>query len=290
MIGLLLVGDKGLNVLREILDLKDDIKFVMSYSDPNTKDNSFTQIKNMCEDNNISFQKGKTITYDTSDVDNIFVIGWQFLIKGDVQEKLVVIHDSVLPEYKGWAPTVNYLIKGSKYLGATAFRPTDEMDTGPILSQIKKSIIYPMKIKDAIDIVSDMYIDMIRHITENNPSPTEMNTDESFCVWRNKDDYIIDLNWDAEKIKRFVDAVGYPYDGAKIKFCGHYLPITNCEVVYRDIIGREDHIGKVFSKSNDGYNFEIICGKNNIRIEKGWVLDLYRKPLQLKRLKVKFGE
>lgn len=290
MIGLLLVGNKGLNVLKGIIDLKDDIKFVMSYWDSKTKDNSFNEINRLCIDNGINFIEGKSINIDTSNVDNIFVIGWQFLIKGDIQDKLVVIHDSLLPEYKGWAPTVNYLIQGSKYLAATAFRPTDEMDTGPVLTKRKRGIYYPMKIIDAIDIVSQMYIEIVRHITKENPAPIyEMDKiGESFCSWRDDEDYVVNLNWSAHKIKRFVDAVGYPYDGAKLDLMGNKLNINNCEVVKRDIIDQSEHVGKVFQKSNDGYNFEIICGENCIRIEKGWLLARGGNPVKLNVLKTRF--
>ena len=58
-------------------------------------------------------------------------------------KKIIILHDSYLPEYKGWAPTVNYLINGSKYLGVTAFQATNVVDTGGIYQQLRKKISYP---------------------------------------------------------------------------------------------------------------------------------------------------
>ena len=200
-IGLFLVGTKGQQILENLVeDL--DIEFVLSYNDKNTFDDSFYLMKGICLGRKIRFYEGKSLPEEEYlMVDKIFVIGWQFLLK-DHLNKLIVIHDSKLPEFKGWSPTVNYLIEGNPYLSATAFQPTMKMDTGDIYAQATEDITYPIKLEKAMKIVGELYIDIIRYIVKKNPTPYEMKGEESFCIWRNFDDYFLDWNQPADKLRQ----------------------------------------------------------------------------------------
>ena len=281
-LGFFLVGDKGLRVLRFMRD-KFDIQFVISYNDKNTKDDAFEAMESLCETYNVKFYNGKTLPSEEYDnIDKVFVIGWQFLLHEHL-DKTIVIHDSYLPEYKGWAPTVNYLINGNPYLAATAFQPTDRMDTGDILHQLKKPIIYPMKIKDALQIVSELYIKIIMEICTNDFKPKLMVGNESFCVWRDEEDFNIDWSQPANQIKRFIDAVGYPYAGARMNLNGETLTVSNSEVVKLNIIDPSTHIGKNF-QIEDG-NPIVVCGSYALKLTS--VKDALGHPMNFTKLKIR---
>lgn len=281
-IGLLLVGEKGAYVLSELLNKSSDIDigFVVSYDDKGVDDNSFSKIKELCEKNSISFFEKKEFDNDVSYVNKVIVIGWQFLLKDNLS-KYIVIHDSILPKHKGWAPTVNALIEGDMHLGATALAPTDKMDTGAIYCQRIKPIQYPIKIKDAIKIVSDLYVDMVLEIAEKNPNPYEMPKEETFCAWRDSQDYFIDWNDSAERIKRFIDAVGEPYDGAKIKVGDQVLTVKESKVISGEVAEQHKHVGKIMMLKN-GYPI-VICGENLLHIT--YVVDSENRPFIFKKLK-----
>lgn len=285
-VGLLLVGEKGLYVLKRLLELNHyvEIGFIASYSDSNVVDDSFLQIKSLCKKNNISFSKKKEISQNKIDsVQKIFVIGWQFLLKEHL-DKLVIIHDSKLPELKGWAPTVNSLIEGKNYLAATAFEPTEKMDTGNIYCQKETVINYPMKIKDALDIVSNLYFEIILEICEKNPSPIEMVGEESFCAWRDYEDYFIDWKDSAERINRFINAIGYPYSGAKIKLdSDKILTVLDSVVVPGSVVEQHKHVGKILMLKN-GFPI-MICGKNLIHLTR--VVDSSGLEYTFKKLKTR---
>ena len=184
-IGLLLVGYKGLSVLTKIKE-RSNVQFVLTYKDVNTQDDSYEKIIELCSLYNIPSYVGKKIErVQLRMVEKVFVVGWQYLLDIEL-EKLVVFHDSILPEYKGWAPTVNYLIEGNDYIGATAFKPTEIADTGMIYTQKKKYINYPLKIEEALNHISTLYADLINFIIENSPEPYHMEGKESFCLWRDK--------------------------------------------------------------------------------------------------------
>lgn len=278
-IGLFLVGAKGQQVLERLVeDL--DIEFVLSYNDKNTFDDSFYLMKGICLGRKIRFYEGKTLPEEEyMMVDKIFVIGWQFLLN-DHLDMLIVIHDSKLPEYKGWSPTVQYLIDGKQYLAATAFAPTMKMDTGDVYRQDVINIKYPMKIEKAIELVGELYLRIIMYIFKYEPDPISMEGEESFCIWRNNDDYFINWNDDAEKIKRFIDAVGFPFAGARFMCDNTEIVVLDAEVIEDiELNDRENNIGKFWSLQ-DGFP-TIICGSGLLKIMK---LD---NDFKFKKLKVR---
>jgi methionyl-tRNA formyltransferase len=264
-IGLYIVGQKGLSVLRGLLERDVHITHILTYEDKGINDNSFKEIIELCDNNKILYQIGKKYIGEEN-CDKIILIGWQYLIHNDLS-KYLIIHDSYLPEYKGWSPTVNYLIEGSPYLAATIFEPTHKMDTGKIYAQRKVNIEYPMYIKDAINIVSTIYIDLIIDTIKENNKPIEMLGKESFCAWRNNDDYFINWEDDNQKIKRTIDALGYPYDNAKtLMDDGSTLKIIEAETIDIVIISQKEHIGKILYLEEG--NPVIICGEGALKILK----------------------
>ena len=46
-------------------------------------------------------------------------IGWKKLINSSYQQ-VVVLHDSLLPKYRGWNPLLTALINGDSRIGSTA--------------------------------------------------------------------------------------------------------------------------------------------------------------------------
>lgn len=282
--GLLIVGDRGCQTLETLLMRSIIPEFVLSYEDNKVNGDSISVISKVCKMNDIKFLEGKKLPKEECElVDKIFVIGWQYMLN-DYMDKLIILHDSILPEYKGWAPTVNALINGKEYLGVTAFQPTSVMDTGRIYSQIRRDITYPMKIEKAQHIVADICVDVIQDIYNNDPKPIEMHGLETFSVWRDYEDYFIDWTQSADMIERFIDAVGNPYDGAKIKIDGQILTVNEAEVVKMLVSQTNfEHTGKVINIDNGKPT--VICGTNAIKLLD--VKDNYGVDYKFKKLKVR---
>ena len=279
--GLFIVGQKGLDVLKAVHD-KIDLQFVMTYKDKMVKDTSYESIISFCKINNIKcYQSKKLPSTEYKNIDKIFVIGWQFLLK-DHMDKLIVIHDAALPELKGWSPTVNYLIEGYPYLAATALQPTEVMDTGDIYACRKRDIKYPMKIKEALNIICELYVEIVLEICLTNPTPKPMIGEESFCIWRNELDYLINWYDSAAKIKRMIDALGDPFDGASISLPNDIiLKVKESKIIKGNIIEQKKHVGKIF-KLEKGIA-TIICGKNMIELSE--VIDLAGETYYFNKLK-----
>lgn len=265
--GFLLAGLKGWEFLSRTHG-EFDIAFVSSYPVKGTLDSSFEDMKRLCEENGIPFISRDRLGKDAFDKAGlVFAIGWQYLIDG-LDDKLIVLHDSLLPRFRGFSPTVAALLSGERSLGVTAFKPVEKMDAGSIYAQAKADIEYPLKIKDAFSILAGCYAAAVREVVgmASKGALKPVPQDESkatYSIWLDESDYFIDWNWPSAKIKRFVDAVGWPYTGAKTVYNGKEITIDDVEVA-DDLCFVSRHIGKALSMKDN--QPEIICGEGMVRI------------------------
>lgn len=136
--------------------------------------------------------------------------------------------------------------------GVTALFASSEYDKGNIIAQKSFEINYPIKINEAIEKIEPLYFELVNEIYSKIQNDYELNAtkqDESkatYSLWLDSEDYFIDWSWSVEKIKRFVDAVGYPYDNAKTYLNDEIVKFVDVEIVEDvEVENRERHIGKV---------------------------------------------
>lgn len=267
MINLYLLGEKAYFTLKSIkLDFLSLLNCVIIGNDKNVLNDYSNDIKKYCETNNISYLfQNKTI--EKSSADYSIAIGWRWLIKDN--SKLIVFHDSILPRLRGFNPLVTSLINGDNEVGVSILFGTEDFDRGEIIIQKKNQINYPVKIKAAIEQVSLLYGEGINEliyklksgVVDSCPQDELLAT---YSLWRDEADYIIDWNNSAEYIKRFIDAVGYPYKGA-------YTTWNNIKLYIKDSILVEDVFienrtpGKVLFKKDD--TFIIVCGSGLLSVK-----------------------
>ena len=198
-----------------------------------------------------------------------FAIGWRWLIKNE--KKLIIFHDSILPKYRGFAPLVNSLINKESEIGVTALQASEHYDQGNIIAQKKIEINYPIKINEAIELIIPLYFYLVNKIFKgiNNKDAFKVKKqneeDATYSPWLDDTDYYIDWSWSAEKIKRFVDAVGYPYDGAKAYLDKKIINFLDVDIVDDVVIeNRNRHLGKIIFIANK--HPVVICQKGLIRL------------------------
>lgn len=213
------MGYKGLQVLKFLVEngYKDLILDIIYSDDPNVLDDKTNEIITICNNNNIEFHNKSNIPNKKAQYS--IAISWRWLI--DQKEKLIVLHDSLLPKYRGFAPLVSALKNGEKFFGVTAIFATEKYDEGPIIFQEKMSVQYPIKINAAINLISTAYQTIILKIfnqLSQNETLFSSNQDHSqatYSLWLDDQDYYINWEMNSEYIERHVNAVGYPYLGAK---------------------------------------------------------------------------
>lgn len=261
------MGFKGYKVLEAVVDKYgvDIIECVIYEVDKSIENDYSNEILSICEKNKIAIKQRKdasNIQYDYS-----IAISWRWIIPNVTN--LIVLHDSLLPKYRGFAPIVNSLINKEKYLGVTALFASGEYDEGDVILQKKIPIEYPIKILTAIELIAPLYSQIVLNIIEKikNQSLFSYKQDHklsSYSLWRDDEDYFINWKDDAKKIRRFIDAVGYPYNGAKSYLNNEIVKIIEAEEIPDVKIENRD-IGKViFLKSRLPV---VVCGKGLLLVK-----------------------
>lgn len=218
-------------------------------------------------------------------------VSWRWLINKTVG-KLIVLHDSLLPKYRGFNPLVTYLINGEKEIGVTAIFSSENYDEGDVIGQSSRKINYPIKIKEAIDLISECYVDILLEITnkisKNEPIlATKQDAHKAtYSLWRDDNDYFIDWNRNSHYIKRFVDASGYPYKCACTSIDNHIIRVKDIEVV-RDVVIENRAPGKIIFLK-DGLPV-VVCGSGLIKIRDAFYEDSKKEFFPFNKLRTTFG-
>lgn len=286
---LYLMNKKGLSVLQGIIasKLHHRIIYVVTNRDNSIENDYYNDICELCRKHDLK-------KYERNEIHPVhkgysFAIGWRWLIEEN--QNLIVFHDSLLPKNRGFNPLVTSLICGDKEIGVTALFANKEFDQGDTISQKKITIEYPIRISEAIEKVSMLYvelaIELINEISSENQLPRKPQNDleASYSIWRDEEDYRIDWSDEAEKIKRHVDATGFPYNGASSVVEGKLVRILDVEIV-KDLIISNRTPGKVIMK--DGTYPIVLCGKGMLKITKGHYEESKDSIFPLKKFRLRF--
>jgi methionyl-tRNA formyltransferase len=266
-ITLFLMTRKGYKVLETLgRDFRELIDYVVTQRDKSVQDDYYAEIRRLCEQLNIP-------CYDRHETYQItskyaLVVSWRWLINLNATTP-IIFHDSLLPKYRGFNPLVSYLIKGERKIGVTALFAADMYDRGDIIGQAVSEISYPKKIVDAIEIVANDYAKLAGQITgeiqrgASIVGKPQCEAEATYSLWRDEEDYRINWHLSAPEIRRFVDAVGFPYKGASTLVNGKPARVFDVEEL-DDVIVENRTPGKViFIKDSLPV---VVCGQGLVKI------------------------
>ena len=261
----LFCGRKGFDTLQHHVKLHGSLSVnqVVTYADKAVLNDPFDEVVQFCKQHSIQVVDKKS--YTESEYYRI-VIGWQRMLATD--GKTIVLHDSLLPKYRGFAPLVNSLCNGENEIGVTAILASDKYDEGPVIVQKHKTISYPITILQAIEIITPLYFEICDHVFEaiskgHIYSSPQNHKAATYSLWRDEKDYLIDWSQPAEVIRRFIDAVGFPYQGAATTCNGEKVFILSAEEV-DDVVIEKRTPGKIIFLQ-EGHPV-IVCGKGLLLI------------------------
>lgn len=286
----MVAGHKGHDFVCDIIGSLNehvDIKAIVSYEQEDLG-KGFAEIRQVAESNDIRFHATKRPSQELlSSTDLVFLVGWQYLIP-DPTSRVIAIHDSLLPRYKGFSPTVNALINGETTIGVSAFVPNNEVDAGDILAQESVDVSHPIRLQDALQMLRSCYVKTATTVIEQwstgNLNPRPQREDQAtYSIWRDNDDFRIDWTVSAEMIRRFVFAVGFPYKGALATVEGIDVRVLDIEVV-PDLMFETRHPGKIWKLDLDGPI--VICGTGMVKLTS--IVDHESRPYRPSRLKLRF--
>ncbi len=244
------------------------------------------EIEKICCDNNIQYTFDKNVEIVSK---YAIAISWRWIIEAK-ENKLIVLHDSLLPKYRGFSPLVSQLLNEETNIGVTALFAVEKYDEGDILKQNSVQIDYPIKIGEAIRIISLLYSDtvtsVISGVINNTLTPTKQDDAlSSYSLWRNEDDYLIDWNKTSKEIRRFIDALGSPYLGASCYIKDKKVIIIEAEEI-KDVIVENRTAGKVLYY-DEGLPV-VVCVKGLLKIKEGFYEEDSKSIFPLKSFRTIF--
>lgn len=271
-IGLYVMNEKGLAVAMEAMTSGLAIAHVTTAEARGLDDESHKEISAQAKHRGIpSFLLSHPPEF-TGDIS--IAAGWRWML--DVPY-LVVLHDSLLPKYRGHAPLVTALINGEREVGVSAFMARDEPDTGPIITQRSMPVTYPVRMREVLDRIVLLYQEIAHEICQTLVRGEALryveqdHTQATYSVWRDEEDYRIDWSQPSWRIRDLINAVSDPFPGAWTVLCadGHHIRVLEAETV-ADLRIEDRRPGKVMRRE-DGDALVVVCGQGllKIRVEHG---------------------
>jgi methionyl-tRNA formyltransferase len=171
-------------------------------------------------------------------VDLMFLVSWRYMVSRETYERprlgTYVFHDSVLPAYRGFAPTVWAMVNGESETGVTLFRIAEEVDAGPIADQERVPIPPTATIREVMDEVTEAYLRVLDRSFDAIAAGTiqlrpQNEALASFTCRRTAADGQIDWHKPTAEIYNLIRAVTTPYQGAFSYFLGQRLTVWSAE-------------------------------------------------------------
>lgn len=260
------LGLKGFCVVKALAESLDPPAITCIIGkDENVSDDWSVKLSAYCVQKGIDYTFRDNDFYIKDDYDLFLAIGWRWLIRDVPQKKLIIFHDSLLPRYRGFAPLVNALINKERSIGVTALLGAEEYDRGNILLQKSFDIVYPTNIEREIHRVSIGYAGLVLELftqlingSINRCGYPQEESEATYSLWRDDEDYRIRWNDDADNIEHFINCVGHPYMGASAMLNGSIVRVRKAWA-RQDIKVENRTPGKVIFVESDLP--VVVCGK-----------------------------
>jgi methionyl-tRNA formyltransferase len=213
------------------------------------------------------------LVYDANP-DLIFSINYRKLISSEIFTLPPMgtynIHDSLLPAYRGFAPSVWAMLRGETETGITIHEIIEEVDAGDILAQCRFPIYEEDTIFDLLKRISKNTESLFKEILPNIVNGTAIKTPQpengGFFLPRRgpKDDYI-DWSETAEAVHNFIRAVNYPITVSKTTLKGVEIGIR--KTVLPDMSLKQENLstGEIIKILGPG-KIRVTCGHGIIDV------------------------
>ncbi len=212
--------------------------------------------------------------------DIAFVIGWRYVISKAAYEippkGTLIIHDSLLPKYRGFAPMNWAMINGEKTTGVTLFHIAEGVDCGPIVDQLATEITLEDTAKTLDEKILTLYEEIIIKnlpaLVEGKVKATPQNEAlATYTCKRTPEDGEINWQQTAVQIYNFIRALTHPFPGAYTTLRGRRVLIWSAELPARNDIYVGNVPGRIIGK-RDG-RIEVLTGNGILRLSRLQFMD-----------------
>lgn len=263
--------NRGTQVLKKLIELKEELVGVFYFKEDTHETIWYEKIQDVAKKNNIKAYNIRILTefgikeiLEVMKPDVIFVVSWRYKIDKELHsippQGCIVFHDSLLPEYRGFAPMNWAIINGERKTGVTMFYIADEIDSGDIIAQNAVFIEPEDDARTLNDKLTDVYIRMLEfHLPLiRDGKAFGMKQDHQLATYtckRKPSDGLIDWNKSALQIHNLIRGLTYPYPGAY-----SYTRIDLNKTIVRIWKSRVDTQGKKYIGCIPGRVLESVKG------------------------------
>lgn len=291
-IALLCATKRGYRLLEKLNQLHPEHQlFVFSFRETAWEPPFLDDIATLARKIDAIFFEGRQVGHtrfqsfwDNTPLDLMLVVNWRYLIPSELYERprlgAFVFHDSLLPAYRGFSPTVWAMINGEDHTGVTLFEMVEEVDAGDIVAQKQLRIEQDDTIATVTERVTATYLQVLEEnidaLLENRAEKLPQAHDEAtFTCKRLPEDNRIDWTQSTQDIYNLVRAVTKPYTGAYTTLNGEKLIVWEAEMLPQsNYVGRVP--GRVTSFRN-GEGVTVLTGDGELRLI---TVQLEGKPVQ----------
>ena len=169
--------------------------------------------------------------------DLLLAVSWRYLVPREVWSRATrgayVFHDSLLPKYRGFSPTVWAIINGERATGVSLIEMADAVDGGRLIDQQEVEIGPEEFIGPVLARVTAAYLQVLKRTIERllagGAAGTEQNEAEAtYCCKRVPADNRIDWRRPAPEIFNLIRACAAPYPGAFCQWGKQRLTVWSC--------------------------------------------------------------
>jgi len=218
-------------MLRKLAALVPQAELVVfSFREEPSEPPFFEDIRKLALEHNARFFEGKQVGgsrwsqfWASNEFDLMFAVSWRYMIPHDVYRRArlgsFVFHDSLLPAYRGFSPTVWAILNGEDHTGVTLFEMAEEVDAGDILDQTPVPIGPHDTIGEVVERVTETYLVLLERniaalmagMAVSRPQDPRLAT---YTCKRMPEDNLIDWSRPSQAIYDLIRAVSRPYSGA----------------------------------------------------------------------------
>lgn len=299
---LLCATRKGYEVLRAVLrNHRNVLKGICTFREVDMQEKFYDSIIKLAKSARIpvfslqDFRKDPGEIIKTNNIDCIFAISWKYYLPPELNKylkyKIIVIHDSLLPKYRGFAPLATALINGETKVGVTALFAADQIDQGPVILQKKVHIPPRVYINDAIQKITELYCDAVLELVamlKKQRKITGYRQNElqaTYSIWRSPGDCQIDWHKSSGDIYNLIRSVGYPYTGAFTYLRKKKVLVWKAEPLDDEVNFAIRQPGKIWQLDTLGRP-TIVCGKGMLKLTEATCMG--RSIFPVKKLRQKF--
>ena len=256
-IALLCATQRGLRVLTKLRGLAPDARLsVFSFEADPWEPAFFGDIAAFCAREQLELVKTRQVgaaehahLWRETPPDLLLCVNWRYLVPAEVFNTVgigaFVLHDSLLPGYRGFSPTVWAVANGERQTGVTLFQMGEGMDDGAIVDQLSVAIGSDDYIAEVTERVTAGCLELLERawpaLADGSfrLAPQDL-TRVTYPAKRLPEDNRIDWSAPSDEIHRLVRAVSRPYPGAVTTLRGRKLTIWRAERVVspRRFVGR----------------------------------------------------